>query len=215
MTIASLDREVLAAETEVAQRRLLHVGCGAAHPDKVPAMFFARGEWAETRLDIDPDVAPDVLASITDMGAVPSDSFDGVWSAHNLEHLAAHEVGRALGEFLRVLKPGGFAAMTMPDLQQVAHLVAEDRLEETAYESTMGPVAPLDMLYGFRPAIDRRQRLHGASHRFHRDNAGAASPGGGVRRRTCDARWTLRAVGDGDQGALTRPASIRARAGSR
>lgn len=43
--------------------------------------------------------------------------------------------------------------VTMPDLQQVAHLVAEGRLEDAAYQSALGPVAPLDMLYGFRPAL--------------------------------------------------------------
>ena len=41
----------------------------------------------------------------------------------------------------------------MPDLQQVAELVATGNLEGTAYLSAMGPIAPLDMLYGFRPAV--------------------------------------------------------------
>ncbi|WP_225030445.1 class I SAM-dependent methyltransferase [Xinfangfangia pollutisoli] len=134
-------------------QRLLHVGCGAAHPDKVPAAFFPRGAWQEIRLDIDPSVAPDILASITDMAVVPDASVDAVWSAHNLEHLRAHEVPRALAEFLRVLRPGGFLLVTMPDLQQVAALVAEGRLEDPAYVSALGPIAALDMLYGFRPAI--------------------------------------------------------------
>jgi SAM-dependent methyltransferase len=129
-------------------RRVLHVGCGAPSPDKLPAAFFAPGAWAEIRLDIDPDVEPDVIASITDMAAVPSGSVDAVWSSHNLEHLFPHEVPLALAEFRRVLKPDGFALMTMPDLQQIATLVAADRLAEPAYMSPMGPISPLDMLYG-------------------------------------------------------------------
>ena len=52
-----------------------------------------------------------------------------------------------------MLAPGGFVLVTMPDLQQVAELVAQGRLEDAAYISAMGPIAPLDMLYGFRPAL--------------------------------------------------------------
>jgi SAM-dependent methyltransferase len=133
---------------DLASRLVLHVGCGAASPEKLPVHFFPAAEWREIRLDIDPDVAPDVLASITDMAAVPAASVDAVWSSHNLEHLFPHEVPLALAEFRRVLKPGGFALMTMPDLQQIARLVAEDRLTDPAYLSPMGPITPLDMLYG-------------------------------------------------------------------
>lgn len=134
-------------------RRVLHVGCGPADPAKLPAAFFPAGEWHEMRLDIDPGVSPDIVASITDMAVVASNSVQAIWSAHNLEHLTAHEVPQALAEFNRVLAPGGFALVTMPDLQQVAALVAEGKLEDAAYISAMGPIAALDMLYGHRTSI--------------------------------------------------------------
>lgn len=143
----------LTAEAPATLRSLLHVGCGVADPRKLPPAFFAPGEWHEVRLDIDPGVAPDILGSITDMAAVATASFDAVWSAHNLEHLFAHEVPLALREFRRVLRSGGFALITLPDLQRVAELVAQDRLTEPAYVSPAGPIAPLDMLYGHGAAI--------------------------------------------------------------
>ncbi len=135
------------------KRQVLHVGCGAADPAKLPSAFFPVALWSELRLDIDPGVAPDIIASITEMSVVADGSVDAIWSAHNLEHLRAHEVPLALAEFRRVLRPMGFALVTMPDLQQVAALIADGNLEGTAYISAMGPIAPLDMLYGFRPAV--------------------------------------------------------------
>jgi predicted SAM-dependent methyltransferase len=88
-----------------------------------------------------------------EMTEVASESMDAVFSSHNIEHLYPHEVPTALAEFLRVLKPDGFAVIICPDLQSVAMLIAEDKLCETAYVSPSGPVTPLDILYGHRPKL--------------------------------------------------------------
>lgn len=130
----------------------LHVGCGMKHKDRTTA-GFAAPEWSERRLDIDPAVAPDVIGSMTDMSAVKEESVDALFSSHNIEHLYPHEVGTALREFRRVLRPEGFAIITCPDIQAVAELVAKDRLTEPAYQSPAGPISPLDMLYGHRPSL--------------------------------------------------------------
>jgi SAM-dependent methyltransferase len=142
-------RDAVPAELPV----VLHVGCGAPNPAKLPAAYFPADLWRELRLDIDPEVEPDIQASITDMSPVATGSVDAVWSAHNLEHLFAHEVPLALAEFCRVMRPGGFLLVTMPDLQQVAALVAQGVLEDAAYQSLMGPISPLDMLYGHGASI--------------------------------------------------------------
>jgi protein O-GlcNAc transferase len=54
-----------------------------------------------------------------------------------------------------VLKPGGMLVLTCPDLQSVCVLVAEDKLDDPAYLSGAGPIAPHDILYGHRPALER------------------------------------------------------------
>lgn len=135
-------------------KQVLHVGCGPANPKKLHATFRSP-EWHELRLDINPEVKPDVLASMTDMSMVADGSVDAIWSSHNLEHLYPHEVPVALREFCRVLKPEGFALVTLPDLRQVAKLIVEDKLDEPAYMAPAGPVTPLDILYGFRPEMAR------------------------------------------------------------
>lgn len=134
-------------------KKVLHVGCGYYRPNKLPGFLFPPGEWQEVRFDIDPVVQPDIIGTITDMVAVESDSFDAVWSSHNLEHLYPHEVPLALAEFYRVIKPAGFVAMTMPDVEQIARQILAGGLDETAYVSKAGPITPLDMLYGLRSAL--------------------------------------------------------------
>jgi SAM-dependent methyltransferase len=136
------------------ERVVLHVGCGAYKREKLHRLFHGP-EWREVRLDIDPAVEPDIVASITDMHVVADESVDAVWSSHNLEHLYAHEVPIALGEFRRVLKTGGLVLITLPDLQKVAELVCAGKLVETAYHSPAGPITPLDMIYGHRASIRR------------------------------------------------------------
>jgi SAM-dependent methyltransferase len=133
-------------------KTFLHVGCGQGKKTNT-TRSLSGPEWQELRLDIDEAVHPDIVGTITDMNAVKSGSVDAVFSSHNIEHLYPHEVPRALAEFLRVLKPDGFAVITCPDLQSVAALIAEDRLTDVAYPSAAGPITPLDILYGHRPAM--------------------------------------------------------------
>jgi len=134
----------------LSQGTFLHVGCGPKHLDQTP---FAQQGWTEIRMDIDAAVKPDVLGTMTDMSSIRSESVDAIFSSHNIEHLYPHEVPQALAEFLRVLRPGGFALITCPDLRSVCRLVAYDQLAEAAYTSPAGPIAPLDILYGHRASM--------------------------------------------------------------
>lgn len=139
---------------ELDRKILLHVGCGVKRKDQT-TRGFAKPEWLEIRLDIDPNVKPDIVASMLDMKNVASSSVDAVFSSHSLEHLYAHEVPSALKEFFRVLKPDGFAVITVPDVQTVAELVAQGKLLEPCYMSPAGPISPMDILWGHRPSLAR------------------------------------------------------------
>ena len=133
---------------------LLHIGCGPKRKNQT-TRGFNTDAWTELRLDIDADVQPDIIGTMTDMSAVADASVDAIFSSHNIEHLYPHEVGPALAEFIRVLRPDGFLVVTCPDLQEVCRLVAEDKLLEPAYTSPAGPITPLDILYGHRPPMAR------------------------------------------------------------
>ena len=137
-----------------ARKIVLNVGCGHPVPDRLPR-YLQGPDWQEIRLDIDPDVQPDILCSITDMAPVGSGSVDAVWSSQNLEHIFLHEAPVALAEFRRVLRPGGLLLVTLPDLQSVAEMVAAGGLEDEAYRARSGPITPFDMIFGHVRLIAR------------------------------------------------------------
>lgn len=132
--------------------KLLHVGCGRANRDRLPQVF-QHPEWLEIRYDIDPAVKPHFVGSMTDMSVFPDGSVDAIWSSHNLEHLNSFDVPTALAEFRRVLKPTGFALISLPDMLAIAQQVVNDALDETLYASPAGPIRPLDMIFGHQASI--------------------------------------------------------------
>jgi SAM-dependent methyltransferase len=145
------------------RRLVLHVGCGPPDEENLHERFRVPG-WRELRLDIDPLMRPDIVGSMVDMGdVVPSEAVDALWSSHNIEHVFAHEVPQVFAEFLRVLRPGGFALVTTPDLQRAAERIASGRLEDPLYEADAGSITPLDMVYGHGREISRG--FHFMAHR--------------------------------------------------
>ena len=121
-------------------RTLLHVGCG-----NEPLPDWLEG-FTETRLDINPAVSPDIIASMLDLGEIGQ--YDAVYCRHALEHLFPHEVTIALNEFHRVLKVGGHLMVFVPDLEGVK------ATDEALFQSPAGPISGLDLIYGFRQALE-------------------------------------------------------------
>jgi predicted SAM-dependent methyltransferase len=89
-------------------RPRLNLGCGARrHP-----------EW--TNVDLVP-AGPDVIAcDLRRPLPFAAGSFEAVYAAHVLEHLAPGEAGRLLAEARRLLAPGGIVRIVVPDLEGIA-----------------------------------------------------------------------------------------------
>lgn len=122
--------------------RILHAGCGG---ERLPDYF--QKDAVEVRLDVTPEMKPDIVASITDMGEIGE--FDALYCSHTVEHLYPHEVPKALAEFYRVLKPGGAAIIVVPDLEG---LEVSDRV---LYVTEAGlEVTAFDLFYGHRRLIE-------------------------------------------------------------
>ena len=132
-------------------KTFLHVGYGLQN--KSSCFGFNNDNWKEIRLDFDKNVNPDIVGTLTDMKSVETGSVDAVYSSHNIEHIFPHEVPIVLREFYRVLKEDGIVVITCSDLQSVGKAIAQDKLLEPLYESDIGPISPIDILYGHRGFI--------------------------------------------------------------
>lgn len=133
-------------------RTVLHLGAASASPPRLHRRFLD-GSWRQLRVDDDPGTVPDVLGSLTDLSGIDSGSVDAIWSGAGLERLESHQVPRALTEMRRVLVEGGELLLCLPDLERVAALVLQGRLDEPVGVSPHGPITPLDLLYGNRAAL--------------------------------------------------------------
>jgi len=174
-------------------RLVLNLGCGATNNQRLPPIFRAPS-WREVRIDIDPRVRPHLIASVATLSYLADTSADAIWSSHNLEHLETHEVPGALADMLRVLKPGGFALITLPDLHAVAQLVVDGKLTATAYRSPLGPIRALDMLFGHSASLAAGRRYMAHRCGFDAESLGQALLTAGfhevrIRKGTCYDLW--------------------------
>ncbi|HEV2334696.1 MAG TPA: class I SAM-dependent methyltransferase [Stellaceae bacterium] len=131
---------------------LVNLGSGAKGASWLPAMF---AEWRQLRIDSNANVAPDILADVTDLSAIESGSADVVWSAHCLQHLYLFQVGQMITEAYRILADDGFLCVIVPDLQAIGEYIVNDQLGEVVYESPAGPVTAYDIIFGFGPHLER------------------------------------------------------------
>lgn len=134
------------------ERRVLNVGCGTTRLSSQSSYFEG---WKEVRVDAFPNPTVDIIDTTIELAKIPPHSVDAVWASHVIEHQYWHEIPQVLRSFLRVLKPKGFAIIRVPDLGAIAERIPE-RLLEPVYQSSAGPVSPIDMLYGARWLVEHQ-----------------------------------------------------------
>lgn len=143
-------------------KKLLHVGCGPKNKTNTTKVFAGEG-WEETRLDIDEEVKPDIITTMTDLSMIKDNEYDAIYSSHNIEHLFAHEVDIALKEFSRVLDNEGEIFITCPDMERAAEEIIKGNFLGVLYESPAGPISAIDILFGHRESL--RNGQHHMAHR--------------------------------------------------
>jgi predicted SAM-dependent methyltransferase len=104
-------------------RPRLNLGCGSRrHP-----------EW--TNVDLVPADRDVIAADLRRPLPFAAGSFEAVYAAHVLEHLAPVEAARLLAEARRLLAPGGIVRIVVPDLEGIARAYLAS-LERVVTEAT-------------------------------------------------------------------------------
>ncbi len=137
----------------MALKKVLNVG-GNSKAIALPPQY---AEFEHLLLDIDPTGAPDILCDARNLTDLEAGQFDAIYCSHNLEHYYRHDVQKVLAGFQHVLKDGGFAQIRVPDIQEVMRITLEKGLDidDVLYQSPMGPIMVLDVLYGHTGQIER------------------------------------------------------------
>ena len=134
-------------------KKVLNVG-GNSKAIPLPPEYV---EFEHLLLDIDPKGSPDIVCDARKLTTLGTGQFDAIYCSHNLEHYYRHDVRRVLAGFLHVLKDGGFAEIRVPDIHDVMRTTIERGLDidDMLYESPVGPITVLDVLYGYSVEIEQ------------------------------------------------------------
>lgn len=129
--------------------KLLNVGSGSVR--------LGTGRFTDTfeihTLDKDERVKPTFVGDICSM-PLEGESYEAVIAHHVLEHVVYRDVGRALSEFYRVLKPGGELFIEVPNLDYACELILQNKGFVPVYthkdpSGFVVNVTPMDMVYGW------------------------------------------------------------------
>ena len=133
-------------------KKVLNVG-GNSKNISIPPCF---NDWQNDLLDIDPTGKPDILCDARELSSLASGQYEAIYCSHNLEHYYYHDVSKVLRGFYSILKHDGFAYIRVPDIIEVMKRVIQENidLDGDLYMSSLGPIAPLDVLYGYRKQIE-------------------------------------------------------------
>lgn len=99
-------------------------------------------------IDADEAMEPDVVAEVQDLNMFEDSSVDEVECCHLFEHFTYHDAIRALGEWYRVLKPGGKLELELPNLDRCVEILYKKEDKEAERFAIMG-------LYGAQDDVER------------------------------------------------------------
>ena len=134
-------------------KKVLNVG-GNSKAIPLPPAYTG---YEHLLLDIDPTGQPDICCDARQLSTLDAGQFDAIYCSHNLEHYYHHDVPKVLAGFRHVLKDQGFAHIRVPDVGAVMKAAVERGLdiEDTLYQSSLGPISVMDVLYGYGKQIER------------------------------------------------------------
>lgn len=117
--------------------------------------------WDHVLLDIQNGEGVDVVCDAVDMvDKLEPKIYDAVYSSHNLEHHYRHNLCKLFDGFKHVLKDNGFVEIHVPNMQAVfEHIAGGKDIEDIAYESAMGPIRYVDMIYGLGVLINEENHF--------------------------------------------------------
>jgi predicted SAM-dependent methyltransferase len=99
---------------ETGGKRYLNLGCGGqVHPEWVSVDLYSNDERI---------IAHDLRQALP----FADQTFDAVYHSHVLEHLPKNDAPRFMRECFRVLRPGGFVRVVVPDLEAIARLYLQN-----------------------------------------------------------------------------------------
>lgn len=103
------------------QRKKLHLGCGSVYKDGWCNVDYYEGCETDTHRGYVANT-PDVWCDIKCLSC-ENETIDLIALYHVLEHFYKYEASDILEELFRVLKPGGFCIIEMPDLSRILKLL--------------------------------------------------------------------------------------------
>lgn len=123
----SLRRALLPLISGFCSGKVLDAGAGGLHARQLLGPYseeYVAVDIADQRGDLD------ITADVQDLSVIADAEFDCIFCSQVLEHLP--RPGDALGEFFRVLKPGGYLILAVPHLSAL-HEEPHDYFRYTQY----------------------------------------------------------------------------------
>jgi hypothetical protein len=157
---------------------VLNVGGGGNR--EIPAIYKG---WKQDLLDIDANVKPDIVCDAKDMRRLPASKYDAIFCSHNLEHFYKHEVPTVLGGFVHVLKPNGFAHVSVPDMDSLFECIVKGNrdIDDTWYQCGGGAISFHDVIYGWGRQVSQGNVYYSHKCGFTEKSLGKVLRGAGFK----------------------------------